>query len=38
MIAGSILVLAGVKDSNKEVTHLAVLIFGTLIIILSLWM
>ena len=38
MIAGAILVLAGIKDSSKEITHLAVLIFGVLIIIISFWM
>ena len=38
MIAGSILVLAGIKDSSKEITHLTVLIFGIIIIIISLWM
>ena len=37
MTAGAILVLAGIKD-NKDITHIAVFIFGFLIIIISAWM
>ena len=37
MIAGAILVLAGIKN-DKDLTHVAVFIFGFLMIIISSWM
>jgi hypothetical protein len=37
MTAGAILVLAGIKN-DKDITHVAVFIFGFIIIIISSWM
>jgi hypothetical protein len=37
MTAGAILVLAGIKN-DKDITHVAVFIFGFIIIIMSSWM
>jgi|WetSurMetagenome_2_1015567.scaffolds.fasta_scaffold35142_3 hypothetical protein len=37
MTAGAILVLAGIKN-DKDLTHVAVFIFGFIIIIISAWM